>query len=242
MKVLKSLLLIAVSAMFVASCGVKGAKKVPGVDAKFLDSASYAIGVSLAQMVKGSGIETVNYKAMNQGFQDVLSDVEKRKVSDEEIGRLINAYISKIQEAKHEEADKREEKFFEENKTKEGVVETESGLQYQIIEPGDEAIKATDQDTVLVHYKGIAVGLDKEFDSSYERDEPVKFPVNAVIPGWSEGVKLVGKGGKIKLWIPYRLGYGDQARSAELPAFSTLDFDVELIDVIPFVEKEEKKK
>ncbi len=240
MKLFKSIFVIALSVIILASCGGQNTKKYKEISQQQMDSASYAIGVSLAQMVKGSGIDAVNIDKLVKGFKEIINGGES-DIKDEEIGQIINAYTMKLNEAKGAEADAAEKKFFAENKTKEGVQETESGLQYQIIEAGNEELKPQDQDTVEVHYKGVVLGAEKEFDSSYERGEPAKFPVERVIKGWSEGIKLIGEGGKIKLWIPYELGYGSSAVSPELPAYSTLVFDVELLKVIPFVEKEEKK-
>ena len=154
--------------------------------------------------------------------------------------QVINAYIVKLGEAHAAEADAKEAKFFAENKTKEGVQETESGLQYQIIDAGNPDLIPGEMDTVQVNYKGIVLGGTKEFDSTYQRGEPATFPVNRVVPGWSEGIKLIGEGGKIKLWIPYKLGYGANAASPDLPGYSTLVFDVELLKVTPYVEKDEK--
>ena len=127
--------------------------------------------------------------------------------------------------------EKEQAEFMAENKKNEGVQETESGLQYKIEIPGNE-LRATEKDTVEVHYVGTLLD-GTVFDSSYERKETVKFPLNRVIPGWTEGMQLVGEGGKITLWVPFNLGYGSQAMSEQLPAYSTLKFEVELIKVCP---------
>lgn len=104
-----------------------------------------------------------------------------------------------------------------------------SGLKYRILRKS-EGKKATAKDTVKVHYKG---WLDdkKEFDSSYKRGEPIEFPLNAVIPGWTEGMQLIGEGGMIELEIPYQLGYGERGRPPVIPPRATLHFLVELIAV-----------
>ena len=239
MKLFKSIFVVALSVAVLASCGGQTSKKYEGISQSQLDSASYAIGVSLGQMIKGSGIDAVNYGKILSGLKDVVSGSEV-KISDEEIGQVINAYIVKLGEAHAAEADAKEAKFFAENKTKEGVQETESGLQYQIIDAGNPDLIPGEMDTVQVNYKGIVLGGTKEFDSTYQRGEPATFPVNRVVPGWSEGIKLIGEGGKIKLWIPYKLGYGANAASPDLPGYSTLVFDVELLKVTPYVEKDEK--
>ena len=119
--------------------------------------------------------------------------------------------------------------FFQKNKNNPGVQQTESGIQYVVEQEGSDVFAAA-TDTVVVNYRGTLLD-GTEFDSSYERGEPATFPLNQVIPGWTEGMQLVGKGGKIKLWIPYELGYGPRAMSEQLPGYSTLVFEVELLDV-----------
>jgi FKBP-type peptidyl-prolyl cis-trans isomerase len=119
--------------------------------------------------------------------------------------------------------------FLAENKTKPGVVETSSGLQYKIIEPGKgKSPKAVD--TVLVHYRGTLLD-GTEFDSSYKRKEPIEFPLNRVIPGWTEGVQLIKEGGKIQLFIPSKLAYGPRGAGGLIGPDETLIFEVELLDV-----------
>ena len=153
-------------------------------------------------------------------------------------GLVINNYMTKVQTAIGEQKQKEQAEFLAANKEKEGVVETESGLQYKIENPGND-VRATATDTVEVHYKGTLLD-GTVFDSSYDRGEPAKFPLDRVITGWTEGMQLVGEGGKITLWVPYELGYGPRQMSAELPGYSTLIFDVELIKVSKAEEKKDK--
>ncbi|MDC0325448.1 FKBP-type peptidyl-prolyl cis-trans isomerase [bacterium] len=119
--------------------------------------------------------------------------------------------------------------FLAENRKKDDVKETASGLQYIIEEPGAEP-KPGPTDQVEVHYRGTLLD-GKEFDSSYSRNEPIVFGLNQVIPGWTEGVQLIGKGGKIKLFIPSDLAYGSSGAGNVIPPDSTLIFDVELLDI-----------
>lgn len=119
------------------------------------------------------------------------------------------------------------EAFLEENKTKEGVVTLDSGLQYKIIEPG-QGESPTPSDVVTVHYAGRLLD-GTEFDSSYKRNEPISFPVTGVIPGWTEALQLMKKGAKWELYIPSHLAYGPQG-GGPIPPNATLLFDVELID------------
>ncbi len=121
------------------------------------------------------------------------------------------------------------EKFLEENAKKEGVVTTASGLQYKIITEGTgKSPKATD--TVLVHYAGTLLS-GTEFDSSYKRKEPIEFPLNRVIAGWTEGVQLMKEGAKFKFFIPSKLAYGPRGAGRDIGPNETLIFDVELLKV-----------
>jgi FKBP-type peptidyl-prolyl cis-trans isomerase len=121
------------------------------------------------------------------------------------------------------------EKFLEENGKKEGVVTTASGLQYLILSPGTgKSPKATD--TVRVHYSGTLLS-GTEFDSSYKRNEPIDFPLNRVIPGWTEGVQLMSEGAKFRFFIPSRLAYGARGAGRDIGPNETLIFEVELLKV-----------
>ena len=119
--------------------------------------------------------------------------------------------------------------FLKENATKPGVHTTPSGLQYKVITEGHgKSPKATD--TVLVHYRGTTID-GTEFDSSYKRNEPISFPLNGVIPGWTEGVQLMKEGGKMQLFIPSNLAYGSRGAGGVIAPDSTLIFDIELLKV-----------
>jgi FKBP-type peptidyl-prolyl cis-trans isomerase len=119
--------------------------------------------------------------------------------------------------------------FLKENATKPGVHTTPSGLQYKVITEGHgKSPKATD--TVLVHYRGTTID-GTEFDSSYKRNEPISFPLNGVIPGWTEGVQLMKEGGKMQLFIPSNLAYGSRGAGGVIAPDSTLVFDIELLKV-----------
>jgi FKBP-type peptidyl-prolyl cis-trans isomerase len=119
--------------------------------------------------------------------------------------------------------------FLAENKKQEGVVETPSGLQYKIIAPGDD-VKPAPEDMVTVHYRGTTID-GGEFDSSHARGAPATFALQSVIKGWTEGLQLIGQGGRVMLYIPADLAYGDRTPTTKIRPGATLVFDVELIAV-----------
>ncbi len=121
------------------------------------------------------------------------------------------------------------EKYLAENKKRDGVQETASGLQYEVITMGTGAMPGP-QDVVRVHYTGMLMDNTK-FDSSVDRGEPAEFGVNQVIQGWQEGIQLMPEGSRFKFYIPYELGYGEQG-TGPIPPYSTLVFEVELIEIV----------
>jgi FKBP-type peptidyl-prolyl cis-trans isomerase len=144
-----------------------------------------------------------------------------------EIDKLLRGKQEKYLAKMKEESSAKAEKLFAELKAKPGVVALPSGVYYEILKPGEGAYP-TANDTVKIHYTGTLVDGSK-FDSSLDRGEPSEFPLGNTVPGFTEGVQKINKGGKIKLWIPAALGYGDQARPG-IPPGSTLVFEVELFD------------
>jgi len=120
-------------------------------------------------------------------------------------------------------------KFLEENKQKSGVVTTESGLQYKIINKGS-GLKPKNSDQVEVHYRGRLLN-GQEFDSSYQKGKPAKFKLDQVISGWTEGLQLMSKGGKFEFYIPADLAYGKTGTTGKIGSNATLIFEVELLDI-----------
>jgi FKBP-type peptidyl-prolyl cis-trans isomerase len=120
--------------------------------------------------------------------------------------------------------------FLAENAKKANIVTTSSGLQYEILTPGTGTTSPSATETVKVHYKGTTLD-GKEFDSSYSRGEPISFPLNRVIPGWTEGVQLMTEGAKYRFYIPSELAYGEQGAGGSIAPNSTLIFDVELLKI-----------
>jgi FKBP-type peptidyl-prolyl cis-trans isomerase FklB len=140
--------------------------------------------------------------------------------------------MREAQEAQARAAAAKGEAFLADNAKREGVVTLESGLQYEIIEAGDEnGENPTASSKVRTHYHGTFID-GKVFDSSYERGQPAEFPVGGVIAGWTEALQLMTKGAKWRLYVPYQLAYGAQGSPGGIPPYSTLVFDVELIDIL----------
>ncbi len=194
---------------------------------------SYAIGINMGASLFDSEF-AVDTDLIQQGLLDGLNDAEP-KMSEEEIIAALTSFQKQIvakQQEKTEMASKENREtgaaFLAENGARDGVMTTESGLQYEVLEAGDGAKPGPD-DTVKVHYTGTLIDGTK-FDSSVDRGEPATFKVNQVIAGWTEALQLMPAGSKWKLFIPTDLAYGDRA-GGPIPAGSTLVFEVELIEV-----------
>ena len=209
-------------------------------------AASYAVGALMGGQMKDlvdAHKEVITYD--NARILDGLKDALEGKVDvrkDENVQKTLEAIEAKLvsaskakAEAIAKSAQDEGDKYRADFAKGKDVKTTKSGLLYKIENAGKgEAIKATD--TVKVHYTG-KLPNGKVFDSSVERGQPVEFQLNQVIPGWTEGLQLVKKGGKIQLVIPPALGYGKQGAGASIPPNSTLIFDVEVLDVNPKSEK-----
>lgn len=230
-KVLSFFALAAVTAAMVACSGNRQyGDSIEGITEPVVDSASYALGVSIGLSLKQSEITPVNLEALLKGFKDVLYD-RNLKISQSELPKIIQTYVMKTNIAYGSVRAREQEKFFAENAKKDSVQVTESGLQYKIVRPGNDSVKPALEDTVEVQYTGTLLD-GSEFDSTRgEGRKPVKYPLRGFIKGWQEGLQLVGEGGRIQLWIPYELGYGERSMGPSIPKFSTLVFDVELLKV-----------
>lgn len=193
-----------------------------------MDKISYALGLSMGQNLMSSGVESLNYQDFAAGIEDVLTH-QQPKISYQEAQQVLNTFFQEL-EAKVAGAAKADgEKFLAENAKREGVKVTESGLQYEILEPSlGQKPKATD--TVRVHYEGTLID-GTVFDSSYKRGESITFPLNGVIKGWTEGLQLMSIGSKYKFFIPYQLAYGERGAGASIPPYAALIFTVELLGI-----------
>ena len=234
---LKVLQLVIVSAILVfAACNNAGTNVAKDVKlTSELDSISYLIGVDIASNVKRAGIEEIDINAFAVGFAQVING-DSTQISAADAQTKVRAYIRKTQELKAENSLKENTAFLEENKKKEGITTTASGLQYKIIKKGDGDIPIS-TDKVKVHYKGTLINGDV-FDSSYDRNEPAVFPVTGVIKGWQEALQLMPVGSKWTVYIPSEIAYGKRAQGKITPN-STLIFEMELLEI---VKEEEKKK
>jgi len=208
--------------------------EAPALDNE-LKRASYGMGIGLGDRVKQDGVE-IDLDAFVMGLRDAAEGKE-RKMTQEEIMQEMQSFqqkqAEKLQAEQQAVADSNKaegEKFLADNATKEGVVTLDSGLQYQVITTGDGA-KPAATDTVEVHYRGTLID-GTEFDSSYKRNSTVSFPVNGVIPGWTEALQLMTVGSKWNLYIPSDLAYGPNGtRGGPIGPNATLLFEVELISI-----------
>ncbi|OPZ99704.1 MAG: Outer membrane protein MIP precursor [Bacteroidetes bacterium ADurb.Bin408] len=198
------------------------------------DSISYAIGMDVAVNLKSQSIN-VNPEAMAKGLIDHLNG-KKVLLTDSVKIKIIEDFQIEHQKKQEELAAKKAEEnkkagqqFLENNKKKAGIKETASGLQYEVIKEGTGKAPTLNS-KVTVHYEGKLVD-GSIFDSSYERNEPITFPLNGVIQGWQEGLQLMKEGSTYMLYIPSNLGYGERGAGQVIPGNATLIFKVELIKV-----------
>lgn len=194
-----------------------------------MDKISYALGMSITHNLMHSGVKTIETGDFLQAMQDVLAGGETQ-MSGDEVNQILNEYFTGVREEETQKLKEVNQKFLDENKTKDGVQVTESGLQYKVINKGSGK-KPGATSKVKVHYEGKFINGQK-FDSSYDRKEAIEFGLNQVIPGWTEGLQLMSEGSKYELYIPYQLGYGESGAANTIPPFSTLVFTVELLEVL----------
>lgn len=189
---------------------------------------SYALGMNVAQSLKNQGLEVSSPEEFARAMSSVING-EGTDMTPDQAMETINAFMQKIAEAAGSENQVAGEKFLAENKGKEGVTTTDSGLQYEVLASGDGATPGpTDQ--VTTHYHGTLIS-GKVFDSSVERGQPASFGVNQVIAGWTEALQLMKEGDKWRLFVPSNLAYGARGAGADIGPNSTLIFEVELLKV-----------
>ena len=205
-----------------------------------VDTFSYYYGYNVGQYIAKDLVQLKmkedfpSQKFLN-GIQHGIDSLEG--MDQEKMQQFMQSFFTKKQIELQAETSKEAQDnleagivFLEKNKSEAGVITTSSGLQYKVMAAGSGGVSPKDIDTVVVHYKGTLLN-GTVFDSSVDRGEPVTFPVNGVIPGWTEALQLMKTGDKWKLFIPSALAYGETPRSEVITANSTLIFEVELLDV-----------
>ncbi len=228
--VLMMIMVLALSSVTLATVEyeAKGELKTHG------EELSYVFGTDIGMSLKHLETE-IDLAALFRGVEDSLNDRDllltqekAAKIKDEFFKKQREEQARKMKEL-GEKNRKEGEAFLAENKKRKGVITTESGLQYMVLEKGDgPKPKATD--AVSVHYRGTLID-GTEFDSSHKRGKPVTFPVNGVIAGWTEALLLMNVGSKYKLFIPPNLGYGERGASQVIGPEATLIFEVELLGI-----------
>lgn len=218
----------------VAKVASSPAAAAPAALKNTIDSVSYAIGVLVAQNFKSQNL-SLDPNQVQKGFASVMNG-GTQLLDINACQAVVNTFMMKNQEkAMAEEAKKYEpnrlagENFLAENKKRNGIVTTASGLQYEIIKAGDGP-KPAASDKVKTHYHGTLID-GTVFDSSVDRGEPITFPVGGVIPGWIEALQLMPVGSKWKLYIPQNLAYGQRGAGEKIKPYSALIFEVELISI-----------
>jgi FKBP-type peptidyl-prolyl cis-trans isomerase len=189
---------------------------------------SYAVGYNTAEQLK-KGFD-IDQQAMLEGLKDGIAG--KNQFTNEEMQQIFQLIQMTMQNAMNKEIEIEKEKgtaFLVANKKNKDVVETASGLQYKVVKMGNGQ-KPTASDKVKVHYHGTLID-GTVFDSSVDRGEPISFPLNGVIQGWTEGVQLMPIGSKFIFYIPSDLAYGDRGAGGAIKPGATLIFEVELLDI-----------
>lgn len=239
MKKISVLVATAIVALSVTTISCDSKKNVGLTSA--VDSVSYALGIAngdgFRQSLKAAPGEPINVDILLAAFEIAMkNDSAAMKMTPDQAGAYMQKYFTEVQTQASQKTKEEGEKFLAENKTKDGVFTTESGLQYKVITEGTGA-KPAATDKVKVHYKGTLLD-GTEFDSSYKRNEPTEFRLDQVIPGWTEGLQIMPVGSKYIFWIPSELAYGERGMGRDIKPNSTLQFEIELLDIV----KDDNKK
>lgn len=231
MNMIKSL---KVCALLAASMSLANTSLGQDVDLQDEDSRiAYSIGVNIGQSLLQQGLlEGVDFETFAAGMRDTVNG--ETRLGNDEIIASIQIFQQRMMEQQQAQIDSMRqegENFMAANAGSDGVVTLDSGLQYLVLESGDAgAPSPTTSDAVLAHYHGTFID-GSVFDSSVDRGEPAQFGVNQVIAGWTEALQLMKVGDKWRLFIPYDLAYGETGSPPVIPPFSTLIFDVELLEI-----------
>ncbi|MFT6267723.1 MAG: FKBP-type peptidyl-prolyl cis-trans isomerase FklB [Alphaproteobacteria bacterium] len=196
------------------------------------EQASYGIGYQMGEQLASNPFDGLDIEIVKAGILDGFARAEP-SVGNDELRLAFNEIHQRMQAAKQDQfagAVQEGADFLAKNATREDIAVTESGLQYEVLTQatGD---KPTADSTVRVHYHGTLMD-GTVFDSSYDRGQPAEFPVGGVIKGWTEALQLMSVGDKLRIYVPHDLAYGEQGAGAAIGPFSTLIFDVELLEII----------
>jgi FKBP-type peptidyl-prolyl cis-trans isomerase FklB len=197
------------------------------------DSVSYALGILMGegnkqQMKTAPGVDQLNKEIILAAFSKAFTG-DSLQMKQQKASETVQKFFTGMQKVEADKNQKAGEDFLAANKNKAGVVTLPDGMQYEILKAGTGP-KPKAEDTVKCHYHGTTIE-GKVFDSSVERGEPASFPVNRVIPGWTEALQLMPVGSKWKLYIPAALAYGERGAGTEIKPNSTLIFEVELLEI-----------
>lgn len=226
---MKSTLIICmgVLVLLLNSCN-SGDKKMTSLTTQ-KDSLSYSLGVMIGSDLKKQSMDTLaDITVFLQAMREVLTVDGTPLLTSEESEKIVTAYLEGMNASKYEADKTAGEKYIEENGKRKEVTTLSSGLQYEVVVEG-KGPKATPDKTVKVHYTGTFID-GKIFDSSKDK-EPATFPLANVIKGWQEGICLMNVGAKYKIYIPWYLAYGEQGIPGAIPPYTTLVFDVELLEI-----------
>lgn len=194
-----------------------------------LEEFSYALGLSISSNLIQSGVKTIEPSNFMLALEDIFTG-QAPKLTPDEANKILQEFMEKQQGGQGKENLEQGLQFLAENREKKGIVETASGLQYQVLVEGDGE-KPSPADEVKCHYHGTLID-GTVFDSSVQRGEPATFPVNGVIPGWVEALQMMSTGSKWRLFVPSDLAYGDRGAGGAIGPHTTLIFDVELLEIV----------
>ncbi len=194
-----------------------------------LEEFSYALGLSISSNLIQSGVKTIEPGNFMLALEDIFTGQEP-KLTPDEANKILQDFMEKQQSGQGKDNLEQGLQFLAENREKKGIVETASGLQYQVLVEGDGE-KPSPADEVKCHYHGTLID-GTVFDSSVQRGEPATFPVNGVIQGWVEALQMMTTGSKWRLFVPSDLAYGDRGAGGAIGPHATLIFDVELLEIV----------
>lgn len=193
------------------------------------DSTSYSLGVNIARNLKAQNLDNIDAMLLYKGLSDVLLN-KKVSISDADASRCVNTYVQGMNGKKASGVKAAGQKFLAENAKKPGIISMPGGWQYQVLKTSESKEKPTATDKVKVHYHGTLID-GTVFDSSVDRGEPISFPLNGVIKGWTLAVTQMTVGSKWKVFLPSDLAYGDNGAGEKIVGGSALIFEIELLAI-----------